>query len=58
VGEALRAQRAPPAPLTPAQKDAARLQALVDAAKARPKGATAPTDPLTGECVCSGQLPM
>ena len=52
VGEALRAQRAPPPPLTPAQRDAAGLQALVDAARPKSKGAAAPTDPLTGGCIC------
>ena len=58
VGEALRAQRAPPPPLTPAQRDAARLQALQEAARPRPKGAIDPSDPLTGGHTCSGSMPM
>ncbi len=35
VGEAMRAQRAPPAPLTVEQKEAARLQSLQDATRAK-----------------------
>lgn len=49
VGEALRAQRAPPPPLTPQQRDAARLQALQDAAKPRQQCPASGADPLTGE---------